>query len=101
MILQETVRMKQRKPDKFITEDLIRGLSLFFTVGATVVLSILIPTGIGWWLDQPGQFNTHPLYTLIGITFGTVLAGYGLFRLLRRFQIEQSKRYERGKNTDE
>ena len=94
MIFQETIRMKQQKPDKLITEDLIRGLSLFFTVGITIVLSILIPTGIGWWLDRPEQLNTQPLYTLLGLAFGTLLAGYGLFRQLRQFLIEQKKRYE-------
>lgn len=84
--------MKQHKPDKYLSEELIRGLQFFFTIGVTVVFSIVIPTGIGWWLDHPEQLNTKPLYTLIGFTLGTLLALYSLLKLLHQFQESQKKR---------
>ena len=89
--------MKRRNSDSYITEELIRGLGFFFSVGTTIGLSLVLPTGIGWWFDQPEQLNSHPLYTLIGFAFGTVLAGYSLFRMLRQFQQKSLERNEQGK----
>jgi len=56
-----------------------------------VALSLIIPVGIGYWLDRPEVFNKRPLFTLIGLGFGTVVAFFGLFRMLLRYQAEQEK----------
>ena len=82
---------EQPKPDKPISREWVRPLLLIFNVGWYVALSLVIPTGIGWWLDQPEKFDTHPLFTLIGFGIGTVIAFYGLYRILRRFYIEQKQ----------
>jgi F0F1-type ATP synthase assembly protein I len=61
-------------------------------VGWYVALSLIIPVGIGYWLDRPGVFNKHPLFTLIGLGVGTVIAFFGLFRMLLRYQTEEERR---------
>ena len=83
--------MQPEKPEQPKSREWIRPLGLLFTVGWYVALSVLMPTGIGYWLDLPEQFNRKPLFTLIGFGFGTVLAFYGLFRILRRFYLEQKE----------
>jgi F0F1-type ATP synthase assembly protein I len=61
------------------------------TVGWYVALSLLIPVGIGYWLDRPEVFDKHPLFTFIGLGVGTVIAFFGLFRMLLRYQAEQEE----------
>jgi F0F1-type ATP synthase assembly protein I len=61
-------------------------------VGWYVALSLIIPVGIGYWLDRPGVFNKHPLFTLIGLGMGAVIAFFGLFRMLLRYQAEEERR---------
>jgi F0F1-type ATP synthase assembly protein I len=56
-----------------------------------VALSLLIPVGIGYWLDRPEVFDKRPLFTLIGLGVGTVIAFFGLFRMLLRYQAEQEE----------
>jgi len=56
-----------------------------------VALSLLIPVGIGYWLDSPKMFNKQPLFTFIGLGVGTVIAFFGLIKMLVRFQTEQEK----------
>ena len=53
-------------------------------VGFYVPLSLLIPTGIGLWLDRK-VFHKFPLYTLIGLGIGTVIMVYGIYQILRPF----------------
>ena len=89
---------KEGKSDKPALKEWTRPLWFLTTVGWYVALSILVPTGIGYWLDRPAQLNTHPLYTLIGFGLGTVAAFFGLYQMLRRFQREQM---ERNKGTKE
>jgi len=60
-------------------------------VGWYVVLSLLIPVAIGYWLDRPGMLNKSPLFTLIGLGVGTVIAFGGLIRMLLRYQAEQEE----------
>jgi uncharacterized membrane protein YdjX (TVP38/TMEM64 family) len=81
----------QPKPDKTETKEWVRPLWFLFTVGFYVVLSLVIPTLIGFWLDSPERFNTHPLFTLVGFVLGSVIAFYGLYRMLRQFYREQTK----------
>jgi len=60
-------------------------------VGWYVALSLILPVGIGYWLDRPGMLNKSPLFTLIGLGFGTVIAFGGLIRMLLRYRSEEEK----------
>ncbi len=60
-------------------------------MGWYVALSLMIPVGIGYWLDRPGMFNKSPLFTIIGLAVGTVIAFGGLIRMLLRYQAEQEE----------
>ena len=84
--------VKQDKPEEPQYREWLRPLWFLFTVGWYVALSLIIPTGIGYWLDRPARFDTHPLLTLIGFGFGTIVAFYGLYRMMRRFYTEQKGR---------
>jgi F0F1-type ATP synthase assembly protein I len=56
-----------------------------------VALSLIIPVGIGYWLDSPEMFNKRPLFIFIGLGVGTFIAFFGLFRMLLRYQAENEK----------
>ncbi len=92
-LVQEKIyrTVAQPKPDKPTTKEWVRPLWFLFTVGWYVVLSLIIPTLIGHWLDSPERFGTRPLYTLIGFFLGSVIAFYGLYRMLRQFYKEQKE----------
>lgn len=64
-------------------------VQFLLTVGWYVTLSLIIPVGIGYWLDHPSMLNKSPLFTLIGLAVGTVIAFGGLIRMLLRYQAEQ------------
>jgi drug/metabolite transporter (DMT)-like permease len=64
-------------------------LRFLLTVGWYVALSLIIPIGIGFLLDR--RFDRSPLFTFIGLGIGTVIAFYGLFRMLRRYKAEQDE----------
>ena len=53
-------------------------------VGFYVPLSLLIPTGIGLWLDSK-VFHKFPLCTFIGLGIGTVVMVYGVYQMVRPF----------------
>jgi F0F1-type ATP synthase assembly protein I len=74
-----------------IVKEWVRPLNFLITIGWYVALSLIIPVGIGYWLDSPKMFNKRPLFTLIGLGVGTVIAFFGLFRMLIRYQAEQEK----------
>ena len=63
------------------------------TVGFYVPLSLLIPTGIGFWLDRRAS-HEFPSYTLIGLGIGTVIMVYGVYRMVRPF-LQEAKREEK------
>ncbi len=63
------------------------------TVGFYVPLSLLIPTGIGFWIDRRGS-HEFPVYTLIGLGIGTVIMVYGVYRMVRPF-LQEAKREEK------
>jgi zinc transporter ZupT len=68
-------------------------------VGFYVPLSLLMPTGIGFWLDQRAG-NGFPAYTLIGLGIGTAIMVYGLYRMVRPFLKEttgETKEEEKSK----
>jgi F0F1-type ATP synthase assembly protein I len=52
---------------------------------------LIIPVAIGYWLDRPEMFNKRPLFTLVGLGAGTVIAFFGLFRMLLRYMAEEEK----------
>lgn len=81
----------QGKPEKPTLREWVRPLWFLFTVGWYVALSIVIPAAIGFWLDRPDRFDSHPLFTLVGFGIGTLIAFYGLYRMLRRFHREQKE----------
>lgn len=72
-------------------KDWARPLQFLLTVGWYVALSLIIPVAIGYWLDSPKMFNKQPLFTLIGLGVGTVVAFFGLIKMLLRYQGEQEK----------
>jgi len=69
----------------------VRPLQFLLTVGWYVAFSLIIPVAIGYWLDRPGMLNKAPLFTFIGLGFGTFIAFFGLFKMLMRFKKEQEK----------
>ena len=69
----------------------VKPLQFLLTVGWYVALSLVIPVGIGYWLDRPQMINKHPLFTFIGLGVGTFLAFFGLVKMLLRYQAEQEK----------
>jgi F0F1-type ATP synthase assembly protein I len=72
-------------------------LRLLLTVGWYVALSLMVPVGIGYWLDRPQMLNKAPLFTFIGLGVGTFIAFFGLIRLLLRYQAEQEELRKSGK----
>lgn len=59
-------------------------------VGFYVPLSLLIPTGFGFWLDRKAS-HEFPLYTLIGLGVGTVVMVYGVYRMVQPFLRDSEK----------
>ena len=76
-------------------------LRLLITVGWYVALSLMVPVGIGYWLDRPQMFNRAPLFTLIGLGVGTLIAFAGLIRMLLRYQAEQERQRQKPKQGKE
>jgi len=68
---------------------------LLVTVGWYVALSLSVPVGIGYWLDQPSMLGKHPLLTFIGLGVGTLIAFAGLIRMLLRYQAEQERQKQK------
>ncbi len=90
--------LRQDKEQKSEKRQLLRGLWFLFNVGWYVALSLVVPTLIGLWLDDPERLNSRPLCTLIGFITGTMVAGYGLYRMLRQL-IKEQKDMEATKNS--
>ena len=64
-----------------------------------MALSLIIPVAVGYWLDSPKMFNKQPLFTFIGLGVGTVMAFFGLIKMLLRYQAEQEK-LKKNNNTE-
>ena len=77
--------------EEFYLKEWVRPLQFLLTVGWYIALSLIIPVGIGYWLDRPGMFNKSSLFTFIGLGVGTVIAFGGLIRMLLRYQAEQEE----------
>ncbi len=89
--------MDEGKPEQSKQKEWLKPLGFLFTIGWYVALSVIIPAGIGYWLDLPGQFNSRPLCTIIGFVIGTIIAFFGLFRMLRQFYIRQKESWKNTK----
>ena len=48
----------------------VRPVQFLLTVGWYVALSLIIPAGMGYWLDRPEVWDRRPLFTLIGLVSG-------------------------------
>jgi len=66
----------------------IRNIGPLLQMGWIVALSILIPLGLGLWLDH--RFATAPLFVLIGALVGIVASTIGAVRVTIRV-IEATK----------
>ena len=64
------------------TYGLILALRLM-GLGWYVALSIVLGTWGGIWLD--GQLETLPIFTLVGVVMGSVVAFYGVYRMVAPF----------------
>jgi hypothetical protein len=60
-------------------------------VGFYVPLSLLMPTGIGLWLDRSAGHG-FPSYALIGLGIGTVIMVYGVYRIVKPFLDEAKEK---------
>jgi F0F1-type ATP synthase assembly protein I len=86
-----SLAMEERMPREWV-----RPLWFLFTVGWFMALSLAVPSGVGFWLDR-GVYDTAPLFTLIGLALGTVIALTGLYRMLKRFKAEANQENPAGK----
>jgi len=90
--------VQQIEPKKPTSREWVRPFWFLFTIGWYVAISIVLPTGIGFWVDRPERLDSHPLFTLVGFGIGTVIAFYGLYRMLRQFQAEQEAEKKKQNN---
>jgi len=54
----------------------LRLIGLGWYIGSCVVLGVFG----GLWLDN--KFNTKPVWAIVGLIFGLILAFYGVYRML-------------------
>jgi F0F1-type ATP synthase assembly protein I len=64
-------------------------LGMMLQLGWTVALAVLVPLGLGLWLDS--RFSTSPLFILIGAMLGIVTATVGVVRVTTRAMDELSE----------
>ena len=63
-------------------------------VGFYVAFSLLIPTGIGFWLGQ--KLGHELMFPLIALGMGTLIMVYGVYRMIRPF-LQEAKKVKRDK----
>lgn len=59
-------------------------------IGFYVATCIAGGTFLGWWLG-----DKQPLYIIIGLVIGLVIAGYGVYHMLRSVIKEQNSQEKR------
>ena len=59
----------------------VRALSMVSGIGFSIALSLCGGVALGLFLDR--RLGTAPLFLLVGILLGLVIAGYTLYRLTR------------------
>lgn len=57
-------------------------------VGWYIALSIVVGLFFGLWLDQ--KLDSVPVFTILGVLIGVVLAFYGIYKMLLPILIEIS-----------
>lgn len=62
-------------------------------LGWYIGLSIVLPMLGGWMLD--GKVGSLPLFTLLGLGLGLVLAFTGVYRVLQTLEKEQNNKREK------
>lgn len=67
----------------------------FFQLGWVVALSLLIPLGIGLWLDR--RMGTTPLFIIVGMLVGVLSATVGTARIALRMMRDIEAR-QQGQN---
>ena len=80
MILKE----KQKK---------LYSLSLVYQLGISLIVPLLIGILGGIWLDN--QFKTSPIFVLIGLFLGIMIAGYSLYYELLPFLKRNTPKHEK------
>jgi F0F1-type ATP synthase assembly protein I len=68
------------KRKRFVKD--VGRLGIMLQLGWTVALAVLIPLGLGLWLDN--QFSASPLFILIGAMLGIITATVGVVRVTAR-----------------
>lgn len=58
-------------------------LILFTEIGFTLLVTTLLGTLGGYWLD--GRLGTLPVFAMIGFFAGAGTGAYGIYRLVSRF----------------
>jgi len=64
----------------------------------SVALELALPTLLGYWLDR--QWDTGPLFLLLGVLFGLVAFAAGMRHLLRMATQKNIKPARRGTGSD-
>jgi F0F1-type ATP synthase assembly protein I len=59
----------------------LRAVGVATGLGCSIVAALVLCIGGGVWLDA--RFGTSPLWTLIGVALGLVVAGYQLWELAK------------------
>ncbi len=57
----------------------VRFVGVGFFIGGSIVLGVLA----GRWLDS--KLNSEPIWTIVGLILGIVVAFYGVYTMLRPF----------------
>lgn len=55
----------------------------FITIGWYIAAAILGPTLLGVWID--GKVGTAPLFLLVGLLLGVIVAFYGTYKMASGF----------------
>jgi ATP synthase protein I len=58
-------------------------LVLFTEIGFTLLVTTLVGTLGGYWLD--GQLGTLPIFAMTGFLVGAGTGAYGIYKLVSRF----------------
>jgi ATP synthase protein I len=58
-------------------------LALFSEIGLIILVTTLIGTLAGYWLDK--QIGTLPVFVLVGLLVGLSIGARGAYRLITRF----------------
>lgn len=74
-------------------------LAEFLQLGWIVALSLLIPLGIGLWLDR--RLDTTPLFIVVGMIVGILAATVGTVRIAIRMMDSLAQETDEGGSESE